>query len=80
MTKRTGSRNKESRYDVDVSRGEDNLGGLFEELHRLIRQADQSRGRNDSDISVTGEIVGLVPKKDRLIYGFSIELKKGAKK
>jgi hypothetical protein len=80
MSKGTGSRKRESRYDIDVSRAEDSLGGLFKELNHLIRQADKSKRKNDSELSLTGEIIGLVPKRDRLIYGFSIELEKGAKK
>ena len=80
MGNRTGSRKRESRYDIDISRGENSLGRVLEEINCLIKRADRSKGRSNSDISVTGEIVGLVPKKDRLIYGFSIELEKGAKK
>ena len=63
-----------------MSRGEDSLGRLFKELNRLIRRADKPKGKNNSEISVTGEIMGLAPKKEKLIYGLSIELERGAKK
>jgi hypothetical protein len=80
MSKRTGSRKKESRYDIDLCKLEGNPSRLFKKLDCLIRQADKSKRKNNSELSLTGEIMGLVPKRHRLIYGFSIELERGAKK
>ena len=79
MGKRTGSRKKASRYDIDLSEGEGNLSRLFKEINHLIRRADKSKRRNNSEISLTGEIIGLVPKNDRLIWGFSIGPEEGIK-
>jgi len=80
MGKRTGGRKKESRYDIDMSKGESNLGRLFKEINRLIEQAGKSKGKNNSEISLTGEITGLASKKDRALYGFSTRLEKRAKR
>jgi hypothetical protein len=80
MGKRTGSRKKESRYDIDLSKGQSNPGRLFRELDHLIEQAAKSKKRNNSEISLTGQIMGLTPEKGRLIYGFSIKPEKGVKK
>jgi hypothetical protein len=80
MGKRTGSRKKESRYDIDMSKGESNLGRLFKEINHLIEQAARSKNSNNSEISLTGEITGLASRENRVLYGFSVKLEKRAKK
>jgi len=80
MGKRTVSGKRKSRYDIDMSMGETNLGRLFSEIDHLIKQAGKSKGKNNSEISLTGEIMGLTPEKGRLMYGFSIKPEKGVKK
>ena len=80
MGKRTGSRKRKSRYDIDLRKGEGNPGRLFKEINHLIEQAARSKNSNSSDISLTGEIKGLPSKKDRLLYGFSVKPEKRAKK
>ena len=80
MGKGTASRKRKTRYDIDMSMGESNLGRLFKEINHLIEQVARSKNSNNSDISLAGEIMGLASNKERLIYGFSIKLEKDVKK
>lgn len=74
MGRKTGNRKKKSRYDINMSKGENNLGGLFKEIDHLIEQATKSKKKNRSEFSRTGEIKGLASKRVRVLYGFSIKL------
>jgi len=80
MTRRTGSSKKESRHDLDLSKGEGSPSRLFNKLDYLIGQAERSKRKNNSELSLTGRIICLTSKKEKLIYGFSIKLEKAAKK
>ena len=71
---KTGNRKIKSRYDINMSKGENNLGGLFKEIDHLIEQATKSKKKNRSEFSRTGEIKGLASKRVRVLYGFSIKL------
>lgn len=80
MNKRTGTRKKKSRYNIDLSKGEASQSRLFKKLDHLIRQAERSKRKNNSELSLTGRIMCLTSEKEELIYGFSIKAEKGVKK
>ncbi|MGB2989320.1 MAG: hypothetical protein WBC98_05120 [Candidatus Zixiibacteriota bacterium] len=67
MGRRTGSRKRKSRYDINMSKGENNLGGLFKEIDHLIEQATKSKKKNRSGFSRTGEVKGLASKRVRVL-------------
>lgn len=72
--RRTGIREGKFRCDIDMSTGKLHLGRLLKEIYDLIKQAAKSRKKRRSEISRTGEIKGLVSRKVRVLYGFSIKL------
>lgn len=76
MGRRTGSVKRNSRYDINMTKGESNLGRLFREINHLIDQAAKSKKKNRSEISRAGEIKSLAWNKVRVLYGFSIKLGK----
>jgi hypothetical protein len=80
MSRRAGNRKKDSRYNISMAKGENSPSRLFKKIDYLIRQAEKSRRKNNSELSLTGRIMSRVSKEETLIYGFSIKLEKATKK